>query len=146
MKKDIQHTWFYPHPPEIVWEYLTNSELLAQWLVENDFKPIVGHHFQFQAKPKIKIGFDGIIYCQVIEVTPFKRLAYTWKGGPGNGKITLDSVVTWTLTKKNNGTELQLEHSGFKGMKNFITYLIMNKGWSINLKKKLVNVINHINK
>src|SRR5665213_913830 len=105
MARDIKHTWFLEHQPEIVWNFLTRSELLAQWLMENDFQPVAGHKFQFNARPKIKMGFDGIVYCKVIEVEPFKRLSYTWKGGPGKGKITLDSVVTWTLKPVNNGTE-----------------------------------------
>jgi uncharacterized protein YndB with AHSA1/START domain len=135
MQKNIQHRWFYPHPKEVLWEYLTKSELLAEWLMENDFKPEVGHKFMFTTKPKIKVGFDGNIYCEVLEIIPFQKLSYSWKGGPGKGKITLDSIVTWTLTPKDNGTELQLDHTGFKGMKNYITYLIMNKGWG---SKKLL--------
>jgi uncharacterized protein YndB with AHSA1/START domain len=129
MQRDIIHTWFLPHPPQEVWKFLTDSDLLSQWLMENDLKPIVGHKFQFRAKPKYKIGFDGIIFCEVLEAVPDRRISYSWKGGPGNGKISLDSIVTWTLTAKNGGTELLLEHTGFKGFRNFIPYLIMNKGW-----------------
>jgi len=137
MQKDIRHQFFFHHPPGTVWEYLTNSELLTHWLMENDFKPLVGHKFQFKTKSKINIGFDGNIYCEVLEVIPAKRLSYSWRGGPGHGKISLDSVVTWTLEEKNGGTTLTLEHTGFKGVKNFITYLVMNKGWGIILKKRL---------
>lgn len=137
MQRDIRHTWFFPQTPETVWEYLTNAELLSEWLMENDFKPIVGHTFRFDAKPRVKIGFDGIIYCKVLEVAPPHRLSYSWKGGPGKGKITLDSIVTWTLTPKNGGTELLLEHTGFRGMKNYFTYLIMNKGWQAGAGKRL---------
>lgn len=142
MERDIIHRWFYPHPPETVWKFLTDSQLLAEWFMENDFKPELGHVFQFRAKPKIKLGFDGTVYAEVIEIVPFQKLSYTWKGGPGKGKIALDSVVTWSLTPKDGGTELLLEHKGFKGIKNYITYLIMNKGWVIILKKKLPSKIN----
>jgi uncharacterized protein YndB with AHSA1/START domain len=143
MEKEIRHRWFFPHPPEMVWDYLTKSGLLAQWLMENDFKAIRGHKFQFNAKPKVKIGFDGVIFCEVLEIVPSKRLSYSWKGGPGKGRITLDSVVTWTLYPQNQGTELLLEHTGFKGMKNFIPYLIMNRGWGGNIKKRLEHCINN---
>lgn len=135
MERDIRHTWFLPHSPETVWDYLTIPELLAQWLMESDFQPIVGHKFMFNTKPKVKLGFDGMIYCEVLEVNPLKKLVYSWKGGPGKGKISLDSIVTWTLIPKNNGTELQLVHSGFKGMRNYIPYLIMNKGWQKIIKR-----------
>jgi len=129
MQRDIKHTWYFDHAPEHIWDYLTKPELLSQWLMESDFKPIVGHTFMFNTRPKVKLGFDGLIYCEVLEVKPFTRLSYTWKGGPGKGKITLDSVVVWTLIPKESGTELVLEHKGFTGMKNFLSYLIMNKGW-----------------
>lgn len=130
MQRDIKHVWFFPHSPEAVWDYLTKPELLAQWLMENDFQPIVGHQFQFRTKPKIKFGFDGTVYCEVLEIVPYRRLTYSWRGGSGKNKILLDSVVVWTLTEKDNGTELMLEHKGFRGMKNYIAYLIMKKGWA----------------
>jgi uncharacterized protein YndB with AHSA1/START domain len=139
MLREIKHQWFFPHPPEIVWEFLTNSELLSQWLMKNNFQPIVGHEFTFTTKSKINPAFDGTIFCKVLEVTPHKRLSYSWKGGPGKGKITLDSVVTWTLTPQDNGTELHLEHKGFKGMRNLLAYLIMNKGWILIVRKRLTN-------
>ena len=139
MQRDIRHRWFYQHPPQRVWEFLTDPVLLKEWLTENNFKAEIGHAFQF--KTKAKPGFDGNIYCEVLELIPRKRLSYSWKGGPGNGKVTLDSVVTWTLTEKDGGTELLLEHTGFNGIGNFITYLIMNKGWSVILKKRLSKIL-----
>jgi len=130
MQRDIKHSFFLPNPPEAVWEYLTKPELIAQWLMQNDFKPVVGHQFQFKTKPQVKFGFDGTVYCEVMEVVPLKRLSYSWKGGMGKDKILLDSVVIWTLTPRDNGTELRLEHKGFKGLKNFIGYFFMNSGWA----------------
>jgi uncharacterized protein YndB with AHSA1/START domain len=142
MSKTIQHQWFFPHPAETLWAYLTNSELLAEWLMETDFKPVIGHKFQFRTKAKVNVGFDGNIFCQVLEVTPFRKLSYSWRGGPGNGRITLDSVVTWTLSEQEGGTELLLQHSGFTGLRNALPYLIMNKGWSLILKKRLTKIMN----
>jgi uncharacterized protein YndB with AHSA1/START domain len=143
MQRDIKHEWLFQQPVETVWEFLTTSELLAQWLMPNDFKPIVGHKFQFKTKPRVKFGFDGIVYCEVLDLVPYQKLSYSWKGGPGNGKINLDSVVIWTLRRKENGTELILEHKGFKGWGNYITYLVMNKGWNSGIKKKLINLLTH---
>jgi len=37
MTKSIKHQFFFPHPPETVWEYLTKPELMEQWLMRNDF-------------------------------------------------------------------------------------------------------------
>ena len=78
--------------------------------------------------------FDGNIYCVVLEVIPNKKLSYSWKGGPGDGRITLDSVVEWTLHEKDNGTELHLVHSGFKET-NALMFSIMNDGWLKNMHK-----------
>jgi uncharacterized protein YndB with AHSA1/START domain len=64
-----------------------------------------------------------------------EKLSYTWKGGPGNGVITLDSIVTWTLTDKDNGTELHLEHTGFKEVNNIMMFTAMNEGWLRNMGK-----------
>ena len=140
MTKSIHHKFFFSHPPEVVWEYLTKAELISEWLMENDFKPIVGHQFQFRSRPAPAIDFDGIVYCTVLEIIPFKKLSYSWKCGPGNGKITLDSLVVWTLIAKDNGTELLLENSGFKEMENFAIFSAMNEGWLKHIKRIAENI------
>lgn len=113
--------------------------------MENDFLPIIGHDFQFRTKPLPNFNFDGIVYCKVLEIIPFKKVSYSWKGGPGNGKITLDSIVTWTLHQKDNGTELFLEHSGFKEIEDFYIYTTMNEGWIKNVQEifALINAAKH---
>ena len=68
MQRDLVIKWHFPHPAEKVWECLTTPELLSQWLMKNDFKPVVGHKFNFFTKPIPKMGFDGIVYCEVIEI------------------------------------------------------------------------------
>ena len=40
-----------PHPPEKVWRALTQGPLIAEWLMQNDFQPVVGHSFNFRAAP-----------------------------------------------------------------------------------------------
>lgn len=135
MQKSIEHKWQYRQPPSAVWEYLTQPELIAQWLMPNDFAPIVGHQFQFRTRPLPNFDFDGIAYCTVMEVKPFEKLIYSWKGGPGNGIINLDSIVEWTLFEKDGGTELQLRHSGFKAVENMIIFSAMSDGWYRNIQK-----------
>ena len=34
-----------PHPPEKIWRALTQPHLMEEWLMKNDFKPVVGHRF-----------------------------------------------------------------------------------------------------
>ena len=141
MQRDIKQVWFLAFPPEEVWEMLTDPDLIARWLMENDFQPVAGHKFHFGTTPKSKFGFDGIIYCEVLEVIPLKKLSYSWKGGPGNGAITLDTVLTWSLTPKDNGTEVLLEHTGFKGIRNYFTYIFMNEGWKKNVKSRFIKLL-----
>jgi len=130
MQRDIHHQFSFGQPPEVVWEYLTDSELLAQWLMPNDFKPVVGHRFQFGTKPKLKLGFDGRIYCEVLEVIPCEKLVYSWKGGLSKENPSLDSIVVWILIPTVGGTVLKLEHKGFKGLRNYLPYIIMERGWA----------------
>lgn len=141
MTKSIQHRIFYPHAPEVVWDYLTKADLMKQWLMPNDFEPILGYDFQFKTNPIPSMDFDGIFYCKVVEIVPFQRLSYSMKGGPGEGKISLDSIVNWKLQPKDNGTELSLEHNGFKELENFAIFNGMNEGWLKNMQKiaKLIN-------
>lgn len=89
-----------PHPPEKVWRALTQPYLIEEWLMRNDFKPEVDHHFE--------LGFEwGVVVCRVLEVEPNKKLAYTWTTG------ALQSVVTWTLTPTSTGTHLRMKQVGF---------------------------------
>jgi uncharacterized protein YndB with AHSA1/START domain len=141
MQRDIFHQFSFHQPPEVVWEYLTDPELLEQWLMPSDFKPVVGHKFRFMAKPKIKLGFDGTVYCEVLEIVPHRKLVYSWRGGLSKEKPMLDSTVVWTLEPSGSGTILTLEHKGFRGMKNFIPYLIMNKGW-VKIGKRMIGKVN----
>ncbi len=145
MSKSIHHTIFYPQKPELVWEFLTVPALIAQWLMPTDFEPILGQEFQFRTGPMPKVQFDGIVYCKVLEITPPKKLVYSWKGGPGDGKLTMDSVVTFTLTEKENGTELTLDHSGFKILTNLDIFAAMDTGWFKNISKiaTLLNTAEH---
>ena len=90
-----------PHPPEKIWRALTQPHLIEAWLMKNDFKPVVGHRFDFRAD-------WGSVGCQVLEVEPNRALSYTWEA------YGLESVVTWTLTPSDTGTHLRMEQSGFR--------------------------------
>jgi uncharacterized protein YndB with AHSA1/START domain len=121
MKRDLHFEMTYPHAPEQVWQALTNADAIGQWLMPNDFLPIVGHRFQFRTKPAP--GFDGIVQCEVLQVSPPKRLVYTWTGGG------VDTRLIWTLKRVPEGTNLTLDHTGFKGLRGMIVRGILGKGW-----------------
>ena len=95
----------FPHSPEKLWRALTESPLLSQWLMNNDFEPALGHKFQFRADPVP--GWNGIIDCEVLIVDPLKQLSYTW------GSMGMNSIVLFTLTPAGTGTQLRMEQSGF---------------------------------
>jgi uncharacterized protein YndB with AHSA1/START domain len=135
MASIVTHRYFFPQAPEMVWEYLTRADLMELWLMPNNFEPVLGHDFQFRIKPMPQLNFDGIVYCKVLEIVPHQKLSYSWKCGPGSGEIDLDSLVVWKLIPKDNGTELLLEHTGFKEIENFKMYSAVNDGWLVNIKK-----------
>jgi uncharacterized protein YndB with AHSA1/START domain len=93
------------HPPEKVWRALTQGQLIAEWLMSNDFQAMVGHRFTFRAAPVP--GWSGIIECEVKVVEPLERLSYSW------GTLGLGTEVVWTLTATEGGTRLRMEQSGF---------------------------------
>ncbi len=145
MAQSIKHQLFFPHPPEAVWEYLTNAELMGLWLMKNDFRPIIGHEFTFRAGPMPAFDFDGTMHCKVLEIVPFKKLSYSWKLGPGDGTFNVDSVVRWELRPKDNGTELLLHHGDFAILKHMGIFDAMNTGWLQNMHKilKRLNETDH---
>ena len=121
----------FPHTPETIWKTLTTGDLIGRWLMApTGFEPVKGKHFTFQTRPAD--AWDGIIHCQVLEVMPNKRLVYAWKGGhEGNAGYgsRLETVVTWILSKVENGTRLRLVHSGFVTPKNASALKTMGEGW-----------------
>jgi len=135
MAASIKHQLFFPHPPAAVWEYLTNSGLMELWLMKNNFQPVEGHEFQFNAGPVPSLEFDGNVYCKVLEIVPYEKLTYSWKLGPGDGTMNIDSIVRWELRPKDNGTELILDHGDFVVMKNIGIFNSMNEGWRKNMHK-----------
>ena len=90
-----------PFPVQKIWRALSQPHLIAEWLMENDFVPAVGHGFSFRAD-------WGSVDCKVLEVEPNRTLSYTWAA------YGLESVVTWTLTPTSTGTHLRMEQTGFR--------------------------------
>jgi uncharacterized protein YndB with AHSA1/START domain len=132
-------------PPVEVWRALTEPRLLAQWLMENDIQPIVGHKFNFRGKPMA--DWDGIVHCEVLEVDPPHRLVYSWQGGAehdGSPGPRLDTTVTWTLTQTAaGGTLLNLVHHGFHP--DDYAFKIMGQGWrSMLTAEKMTRILSGV--
>jgi uncharacterized protein YndB with AHSA1/START domain len=95
-----------PFPPQKVWRALTQQPLIQEWLMKNDFRPVVGHAFTLRMDPQP--NWNGVIDCEVLAVEPDRLLSYTW------GSLGMKSVVTLTLTPTGGGTHLRMEQAGFR--------------------------------
>ena len=110
-----------PFPPEKIWRALTQPHLIEEWLMKNDFQPVVGHRFTLRATPVP--NWNGIIECEVLAVEVNSRLSYSW------GSLGLITVVTWTLTPTEGGTHVRLEQSGFRSEED-ANYKGASWGWN----------------
>jgi uncharacterized protein YndB with AHSA1/START domain len=91
-----------PHALDKVWRALTQSELIADWLMPNDFEPVVGKAFTLRTNPTPH--WNGIVTGEVLAVEPMSRLVYSW----------YNMTVTLTLTPEPDGVLLRMEQAGFK--------------------------------
>ncbi len=139
--KALRKEVLYPHSREKVWAALTTPEALAEWLMPNDFEPVVGKRFQFRVDGMM--NYSGITDCEVLEVYPPKRLVYTWvakmKNRPDHPAMTL----VWTLHEEGSGTRLVLEQSGLENVSWWWRFS-MKHGWSRMLKTLLPKVLANV--
>ncbi|QPC94412.1 SRPBCC domain-containing protein [Mesorhizobium sp. INR15] len=96
------------HAPEKLWRALTQPHLMEEWLMKNDFNPVVGHRFNISA------DWGGVLDCEVLAVEQNRELSYTWNLAHDDPAFNLQSVVTFTLTPTPTGTHLRMEQSGFR--------------------------------
>lgn len=136
MARTLRFEGLYPYSVEQVWTALTDSEAIADWLMPNDFRPEVGHLFTFRTKPGP--GFDGIVHCEVLEVEPPRRLAYSWKGGG------IETLVRYTLEGEGTNTRLVMEHAGFSGVRGFFVSRILGSGWKRIIAERLPAVASKV--
>ena len=144
MSRGIRKELFYPHPPEDVWAAITDPRAIAEWMMPNTFKPVLGHKFQFKTDP---LPFcEDHIECEVVEFDPPRRLAYTWlivwrtqarrKAEP--------MLVSWTLSPQDGGTRLVFDQSPYRGPYAWWTRFSMNMGWGMMHKRLLRRVLTHV--
>ena len=119
-----------PHSPDKVWRALTQAPLLEDWLMANDFEPVVGHRFTFHMPPMP--GWNGVTDCEVISVVPGAELSYTWNASGEEAATGLKTMVKWTLEAFDGGVLVRMEQSGFReqDQRNFMG---AKYGWERNL-------------
>ena len=98
----------FAHSPTKIWRALTQPHLIAEWLMRNDFAPVVGHRFNLSG------DWGGVLDCEVLEIEPTRRLSYSWNFAHADPAFALRSVVTFTLTPTDAGTRLHMEQVGFR--------------------------------
>jgi len=98
----------FSHAPDKLWRALTQPHLIEEWLMKNDFSPVVGHRFNLRGE------WGGVLDCEVLVIEPNKTLSYTWDFAHEDAAFNLKSVVTFTLIPTRAGTHLRMEQSGFQ--------------------------------
>jgi uncharacterized protein YndB with AHSA1/START domain len=131
VKRDLKFEAVYPNRLEEVWHALTDSGSLADWLMENDFKPLPGHKFHFRLKSRF--GIERLIPCEVLVVDEPRLLSWNW-GDEG-------SVVTFRLEAITGGTRLILDHTGLKGMRGLALAWVLSHGWARKIDRRLPAVL-----
>ncbi|MBA3871263.1 MAG: SRPBCC domain-containing protein [Anaerolineae bacterium] len=158
MERNIRLERLLPYPHEQVWQAISDQRILGSWFMPNDLVPKLGEAFTFQMKPQR--GWDGLTYCEIIELEAGKRIAFTYQGEATGEKALacanihsrnadkvgksiftkLDTVLSFTLTPEYTcggveQTTLVMEHTGFKGPRLMVVSLIMGYGWGKVLRR-----------
>jgi uncharacterized protein YndB with AHSA1/START domain len=102
MADKIRLERFYNHPIQSVWEAISSQDAISDWFIQAEFKAGVGYEYTFTHE-------TTIVHGTVLAVEKPGKLIYTWIVG----QTTAVTEVSWTLTPKQAGTQLILEHTGF---------------------------------
>ena len=96
---------------ERVWSCLTDPDLIARWLMPNNFQPEVGRAFTMDCPPGI--GSGRPVLSVVTELEPptnqVARLAYTWE----IDEPPIKTLVEIDLREDGGITRMELVHSGW---------------------------------
>jgi uncharacterized protein YndB with AHSA1/START domain len=137
MPRQIRFEAVYPYSREEVWAALTDPVALGEWLMPNDFAPIIGHRFQFRTKPAP--GFSGIVDCEVLELVAPSRLAFSWCGGG------IETVVTFDVTQVGAASaRVVMQQTGFKGMRGLMISKLLKGGWKRMMEMRLRAAIGRV--
>lgn len=137
---------YFPHPPAKVWRALTTPALMEQWLMPNDFAPVVGHRFTFRATPIAQTQFSGTIACRVLEVVHEELLSISWEDAEKPADTTpgaMRTTVTWALRAEGRGTRVFLAHVGFDpdDPTQQLARTFMSGGWRSHVLRRLEDVL-----
>jgi uncharacterized protein YndB with AHSA1/START domain len=126
IKKEIEIS----APVETVWRYLEDRDLLAAWLMRNDFKPELGRKFHLYEQPSG--NWDGVLNCELVEFEAPRRMAFTWNAN----SIGVETLVSIDLEALDDRTRLTLIHTNWEGAVGDLEQHIASHsaGWSSHLE------------
>ena len=116
-------------PRNVVWRYLSDADLLAAWLMRNNFSGVAGEKFNFFAQPWD--DWNGQLNCSLLEYDPPNRIAFTWDANT----IGADTIVTIELQDRGEETGVLLIHANFEHATGDVDRLIERHaaGWTDHL-------------
>jgi uncharacterized protein YndB with AHSA1/START domain len=106
----VEHQLHIGAPPEVVFKFLTDAQLMARWLgCFQQLDPQPGGVFQVEVSP------GNIARGEYTELVPFRRLAFTWGWDSLRPDLAVlrpgTSLVEIELQAEGRGTRLRLRHS-----------------------------------
>lgn len=88
----------FPHPPEALWQMLTEPQAIAQWLAPGTIDLRLG------GRVHIDFGDSGVVIdSTVLALEPLQELSYSWSNGDDP-----ERPLRWRLARTETGTDLVL--------------------------------------
>lgn len=137
--KKIELTTFYPFPPEIVWQALTDPRAIGSWLMDNDFEPRVGKKFKLSVTKRVP-GWRGFVECEVLKLDPPREMVWSWVGIAHTPPL----IVTYRLENAAGGTQLTFIQDGFTSEHGFLAHFILKMGSKRMYRQMLPLILEHI--
>ena len=132
----IEKTRWFPHSIDKVWKAITEQENVSAWLAPTNFRAEIGFNYQIDSKEE---GCNPI-FGTVKKAAPY-TLIYTWKEKTHQ---SVETEVRWDLTSHDDGTLVQLTHSGienYEGDVGIKMYESFSGGWKHCLEQ-IENLLN----
>jgi uncharacterized protein YndB with AHSA1/START domain len=107
----IQREIFIAAPPETVFKFLVDPQLIAQWLgLARKLDPRPGGMFL------VEVSSGNIARGEFTEVVPFRRVVFSWGWNSATSDLAAlrpgSSTVEIDLEPREDGTLLRLRHKG----------------------------------